>query len=100
MPMFPGRAAAIRFPGAMRARRSGFASKDAMWRCVAALNSLPETRPRYDAIRSVARSEHHEGIPLGNKQTGKTLIHIQQSAPVMERRSLNAYESLAAGGGR
>jgi hypothetical protein len=48
----------------------------------------------------VTRCEHHEGIPLGNKQTGKMLIHIQQSAPVVERRSLDAYESLGAGGGR
>ena len=30
----------------------------------------------------VTRGQHHEGIPLGNKQTGKMLIHIQQSAPV------------------
>ena len=45
----------------------------------------------------VTQREHHEGIPLGNKQPGKTLIHIQQSAPVVERRSLAAYESLAGG---
>ena len=41
--------------------------------------------------------EHHAGIPLGNKDTGKTLIHIQQSAPVVERRPLAAYESLSGG---
>ena len=55
------------------------------------------------AVRShqvVTRSEHHEGISPGNKQPGKTLIHMQQSAPVVERRSLDAYESLAAGGGQ
>ncbi len=46
----------------------------------------------------VTQSEHHEGIPLGNKPIGKTLIHIQQGAPVMETRSLAAYESLAAEG--
>lgn len=45
----------------------------------------------------VTRSEHHEDIPLGNKQPGKTLIHIQQSAPIVERRPLDAYESLAMG---
>jgi hypothetical protein len=28
---------------------------------------------------------------------GKTLVHIQQSAPMVERRSLAAYESLAGG---
>jgi transposase len=48
----------------------------------------------------VTRSEHHEGIPLGYKPTGKTLIHIQQNAPSVEQRSLDAYESLAMGGGR
>ncbi len=46
----------------------------------------------------VTRSEHHEGIPLGSKTTGKTLIHIQQNAPAVERRSLDAYESLAMAG--
>jgi hypothetical protein len=28
---------------------------------------------------------------------GKTLVHIQQGAPMVERRSLAAYESLAGG---
>jgi transposase len=46
----------------------------------------------------VTVSEHHAGIPLGNKQPAKTLIHIQQSAPIVEHRPLAAYESLAAGG--
>jgi hypothetical protein len=47
----------------------------------------------------ITRREHHEGIPLGAVSSGgKTLIHIQQNAPVVERRSLEAYESLAAGG--
>lgn len=46
----------------------------------------------------VTRSEHHEGIPLGSRATGKTLIHIQQNAPAVERRSLDAYESLAMAG--
>jgi hypothetical protein len=45
----------------------------------------------------VTLTEHHAGIPLGNKDTGKTLIHIQQSAPMVERRPLAAYESLAVG---
>lgn len=48
----------------------------------------------------VTRGEHHEGIPLGNKQPGKMLIHIQESAPIVERRPLDAYESLALGGVR
>ena len=45
----------------------------------------------------VTQREHHEDIPLGNKSMGKTLIHIQQSAPMVERRPLAAYESLAGG---
>jgi hypothetical protein len=45
----------------------------------------------------VTVSEHHAGIPVGNTETGKTLIHIQQSAPMVERRPLAAYESLAGG---
>lgn len=48
----------------------------------------------------VTQSEHHQGIPLGSARTGKTLIHIQQGAPVVEQRPLEAYESLAMGGGR
>jgi transposase len=43
---------------------------------------------------------HHEGIPIGQKPSGKTLIHIQQGAPAVEQRSLEAYETLATGGGR
>jgi hypothetical protein len=45
----------------------------------------------------VTQREHHEDIPLGNKSMGKTLVHIQQSAPMVERRPLAAYESLAGG---
>jgi transposase len=46
----------------------------------------------------VMLGEHHGDIPLGNEKSGKTLIHIEQSAPVVERRPLAAYESLAGGG--
>lgn len=48
----------------------------------------------------VTQKEHHQGIPLGSPRTGKTLIHIQQSAPVVEQRPLEAYESLGMGGSR
>jgi len=49
----------------------------------------------------VTRSEHHEGIPLGvSQRSEKTLIHIERSAPIVERRPLAAYESLATGGAR
>jgi hypothetical protein len=44
---------------------------------------------------------HHQGIPLGARRAdGKILVHIRQSAPVVEKRSLLAYESAANGGGR
>ena len=42
--------------------------------------------------------EHHAGIPLGARQPAKTLIHLRETAPVVEIRSLAAYESVAAGG--
>jgi transposase len=45
----------------------------------------------------VTGERHHEGIPLGMKATGKTLVQIQQSAPLVEHRPLAAYESLAGG---
>ena len=42
--------------------------------------------------------EHHHGIPLGTRgPSTKTLIHIQQTAPAVEVRSLAAYESVAGG---
>ncbi len=44
--------------------------------------------------------EHHHGIPLGNQPSGKTLIHIQHGAPVVEHRPLAAYEAVAMGGAR
>jgi hypothetical protein len=50
-----------------------------------------------DRHRVVTQNEHHQGIPLGSPRTGKTLIHIQQGAPVVEQRPLEAYESLAMG---
>ncbi len=48
----------------------------------------------------ITQSEHHEGIPTGNRHSGKTLIHIQRNAPVVEQRPLAAYESLATGAAR
>ena len=56
----------------------------------------PATR-RHQVVR---QAEHHEGIPLGAHRSEKTLIHIRESAPVVEIRPLAAYESAAAGGGR
>jgi hypothetical protein len=48
----------------------------------------------------VRNAEHHEGIPLGLRQERKTLVHIRSQAPVVEARPLDAYESVALGGGR
>jgi len=55
----------------------------------------PAAQHRYQVV---TQREHHEGIPLGACGTGKTLVHIQQKAPVVETRSLEAYESVAMGG--
>jgi len=42
--------------------------------------------------------EHHHGIPLAARgPSTKILIHIQQAAPVVEVRSLAAYESVIGG---
>src|SRR2546430_7618295 len=41
-----------------------------------------------------------QGLPLGARRAeGKTLIHLRQGAPVVEKRSLAAYERVANGGG-
>jgi hypothetical protein len=48
----------------------------------------------------ITHSQHHAGIPMGIKQSGKTLIHIVQSAPQVERRPLAVYDSVACGGDR
>jgi hypothetical protein len=48
----------------------------------------------------ITHGQHHAGIPLGIRQNGKTLIHIVESAPMVERRSLAVYDSVAFGGAR
>jgi len=49
----------------------------------------------------VTQAEHHEGIPLGvHRPDSKMLVHLRQTAPVVEIRPLAAYESAAAGGVR
>ena len=53
--------------------------------------------PRKHAI--VTQAGHHEGIPLGaHRPDSKTLVHLRQTAPVVEIRPLAAYENAAAGG--
>ena len=56
--------------------------------------------PAKSRHQTVTVGHHHAGIPTYNSQSGKTLIHIAQGAPVVEHRSLAAYESLACGGAR
>jgi transposase len=46
----------------------------------------------------VTLSHHHVGIPTNSRHSTKTLIHISQSAPVVEHRPLAAYEAVACGG--
>lgn len=53
--------------------------------------------PRKHVI--VTQAGHHEGIPLGARRPdSKTLVHLRQTAPVVEIRPLAAYENVAAGG--
>jgi hypothetical protein len=47
----------------------------------------------------ITQAEHHAGIPLGvGRPDRKTLVHLRQTAPVVEIRPLAAYESVVAGG--
>ena len=49
----------------------------------------------------VTRPEHHAAIPLGSERQGsKILVHVRETAPVVEIRPLAVYENVAAGGGR
>jgi transposase len=51
--------------------------------------------------RVVTHAEHHRGIPLTTpRNSDKILVHLRESAPIVEARSLAAYESLASGGAR
>jgi hypothetical protein len=44
---------------------------------------------------------HHQGIPLGVRSVeSKITIHLRQSAPEVEKRSLEAYERMANGSER
>ena len=55
--------------------------------------------PRKHVI--VTQAEHHAGIPLGAARPDrKTLVHLRQTAPVVEIRPLAAYASAATGGAR
>ena len=51
--------------------------------------------PAAKSHQVITQNEHHQSIPLGSSRPTKTVIHIQQSAPVVEQRPLEAYESLA-----
>jgi hypothetical protein len=44
---------------------------------------------------------HHQAIPLGATHGGdKILIRLRETAPTVEARPLEAYESVAMGGAR
>ena len=46
----------------------------------------------------VTEPEHHKGIPFhAGRNGGKTLVHLRAGAPVVDQRSLTAYDSLAGG---
>jgi hypothetical protein len=47
---------------------------------------------------TVTQAEHHRGIPLGSRSSrDKILVQLRETAPVVEVRSLAAYESAAGG---
>jgi transposase len=46
---------------------------------------------------TATQPEHHRGIPSGARAERKILIHIQDIAPIVEVRSLAAYESAFGG---
>ena len=46
----------------------------------------------------VTQPEHHCGIPLGARRERKILVHLPDTAPVVEIRPLAAYESAAMAG--
>ncbi len=49
--------------------------------------------------RVVTHAEHHRGIPLNPRnRRDKIFVHLHETAPVVEARSLAAYESLVDGG--
>lgn len=51
--------------------------------------------PHKHSVISIA--DHHAGIPMGSTRQGKTLVYLCEAAPVVEVRSLAAYESIAGG---
>jgi hypothetical protein len=49
--------------------------------------------------QTITQAEHHREIPLGGASgERKTLVHLRQTAPVVQIRPLSAYEALAGGG--
>jgi len=95
-----GKAAGIRCLGSMPARKCGCRNGGEV-----------DIRTGRERIATHGKSQrkhsvltfppHHQGIPLGARRAeGKILIHLRQSAPEVEKRSLAAYERMANGGGR
>ena len=100
MRTWTGKAAGIRCPGSMRVRTCGCRKLQGKWISArGASGSLCTENRSVDSVLTFP--PHHQGIPLGARRAeGKILIHLRQSAPVVETRSLAAYERAANGGGR
>ena len=82
----------------MPAGRSGSESATGPWKCIATASASPPT-PAERKHEIITLHEHHHGIPLGAARSGgKILVHLRETAPAVETRSLAAYESVAMGG--
>lgn len=46
----------------------------------------------------VTQAEHHRGIPLNTPQSDKIVVHLRETAPVVEVRPLTTYENAVMGG--
>ena len=98
MPTFPGKAAATQCPGCYAGkevwvRDHGPRSKSAM-----APNGSRCMIGPCGATRSLRTASITQAFRWASSRAAKTLIHIAQSAPMVERRPLAAYDSVAVGG--
>ena len=87
MLMCPGEGVATRCRGSTLARMYGYAGTVAMSRCIAAPNADRRARGSGHAPPGGDEQRASRGYSAGGQDgTGKTLIHIQQNAPVVEQR--------------
>ena len=98
---FPGRAAAIRCRGCYAGKEVWVRDHGRHRRSALRRRTHRRARARQsDGTRSSRSTSIMTAFRSGNQQSGKTLIHIQQSAPVVEQRPLAAYEESGRGGAR